>query len=60
MKHMNAHTYHYVSRILLDQFERLGLERPFESLTIKELNELAKNLVEEINKKENAMDEPPF
>ena len=57
---MDSHTYHYVSRILLDQFERLGLERSFESLTIKELNELAKNLVEEINKKENAIDEPPF
>jgi hypothetical protein len=50
---------HYVSRILLAEFERLGLERQFDSLTIKELNQLAKNLVEKINKEE-ANDEPPF
>jgi len=57
---MNPHTRHYVSRILLDEFERLGLERSFDSLTIKELNELAKNLVEHINEKEATGDEPPF
>lgn len=51
---------YYVSRILLDEFERLGLERSFDSLTIKELNELSKNIVERINKAESAQDEPPF
>jgi hypothetical protein len=57
---ITPHARHYVSRILLDEFERLGLERSFDSLTIKELNELAKNLVEHINEKEATGDEPPF
>jgi hypothetical protein len=55
---MNTH--HYISRILIEEFEQLGLARSFESLTIKEINELAKRLVEKINQKENEMDEPPF
>ena len=49
-----------MSRLLLDEMEHIGLERSFETLTIKELNELAKRLLETINKRETADDEPPF
>ncbi len=55
---MNPH--HYISRILIDEFEQLGLERSFESLTLKEINGLAKRLDEKINIAHSAADEPPF
>lgn len=56
---ININSRHYVSRILLDEFERLGLTRSLEELTIKEINELSKRLIERINKEES-QDEPPF
>ena len=51
---------HRLSRILLDEFERLGLERTFESLTIKEINELTKSLIEIIEKVKLDENDPPF
>lgn len=50
---------YFLSRILIDEFERIGLSRSFEELTIKEINELSKRLIERINKEES-QDEPPF
>jgi hypothetical protein len=51
---------YHLSRLLLDEMEFIGLERSFESLTIKELNEMSKRLLETINKRESTDDETPF
>jgi hypothetical protein len=51
---------YHLSRLLLDEMEHIGLERSFETLTIKELNELAKRLLDRIKKRESTDDEPPF
>jgi hypothetical protein len=56
---MTISQYH-LSRILLDEMEFVGLERSFETLTIKELNEMSKRLLERIKQRESTDDEPPF
>jgi hypothetical protein len=51
---------YHLSRILLDEMEHIGLERSFDSLTIKELNELSQRLLDRIKQRESTDDEPPF
>lgn len=49
-----------MSRLLLDEMEHIGLERSFDSLTIKELNEFSQRLIDAIKERNSTDDEPPF
>lgn len=58
---MSKETEKYVLvRLLIDEFTNIGMKRAFESLTLKEIENMSCNIVEKLDLKQKEIDEPPF
>lgn len=50
----------YMFHLLVKKFRNIGLDRTFDSLTVKELDDLSEELCKDISEADKKEDEPPF